>query len=94
MNGSLVVRETSAEAIGEMAIMADVNVLKPLLIKTTGDDDNDISYYMNMLLVVIMITLIVVTILIIMIMIKIITSIHISHLSINLHHRSIDSSGW
>ena len=43
MNGSLVVRETSAEAIGEMAIMADVNVLKPLLIKTTGDDDNDIS---------------------------------------------------
>ena len=87
MNGSLVVRETSAEAIGEMAIMADVNVLKPLLIKTTGDDDNDISYYMNMLLVVI-------TILIMMIIIKIITSIYTSHLSINLHHRSIDSSGW
>lgn len=36
MNGSLQTREISAEAIGELALMADVNVLKPLLIKTTG----------------------------------------------------------
>jgi hypothetical protein len=80
MNGSLVVRETSAEAIGEMAIMADVNVLKPLLIKTTGDDDDndhDISYYINHFVGRDDVTLILITITIMMIIIKMMTSIYI-----------------
>jgi len=36
MNGSVPARETAAEALGELAQMADAAVLKPLLIKTTG----------------------------------------------------------
>ena len=36
MNGSVTVREVSADAIGELALFAEVSVLKPLLIKTTG----------------------------------------------------------
>lgn len=36
MNGSVTVREVAAETIGALAQFADVAVLKPLLIKTTG----------------------------------------------------------
>ena len=36
MNGSVTVREIAAEAIGDLANFAEVSVLKPLLIKTTG----------------------------------------------------------
>jgi hypothetical protein len=36
MNASPTVREEAAEAIGELALLADLPVLKPLLIKTTG----------------------------------------------------------
>lgn len=36
MNGSVTAREVAAETIGELALFADVAVLKPLLIKTTG----------------------------------------------------------
>jgi HEAT repeat protein len=36
MNGSANVRAACAEAIGELAIMTDATVLKPVLIKTTG----------------------------------------------------------
>lgn len=36
MNGSHTAREIAADTIGELAQFADVAVLKPLLIKTTG----------------------------------------------------------
>jgi hypothetical protein len=36
MNGSIVTKEVAAETLGELALYADVAVLKPLLIKTTG----------------------------------------------------------